>query len=215
MTEEANENPLMVIHFFIMVPRINEDSFDWRCCEHMSFHWLGDSKWLCVHVRYLLCYCSKFLYYTGLRETWSDCVFMFGMCCVIAVSLFLYYTELRETWSDCVFMFIVLCYSSKSISLLSGRWQPVSNLQGTKVWPVHYSNPINKVFFIHYTRNCLSCSKNQSSVFRWETSCLFGFYVQENSRLLIVNDCFCTTAMGKAVLSWLVLGIVMEYYSSY
>ena len=29
--------------------------------------------------------------YTELRETWN-CVFMFGICCVIAVSLFLYYT---------------------------------------------------------------------------------------------------------------------------
>ena len=78
-------------------------------CIYRTTALLGDSKWLCVHVRYLLCYCSKFLYYTGLRETWSDCVFMFGMCCVIAVSLFLYYTELRETWSDCVFMFGICC----------------------------------------------------------------------------------------------------------
>ena len=44
--------------------------------------------------------CASFmvhLVYTGLRpylETRSDCVFMFGICCVIAVSLFLYYTEI-------------------------------------------------------------------------------------------------------------------------
>ena len=75
------------------------------------------TDWLCVHVRYLLCYCSKFLYYTGLRETWSDCVFMFDMCCVIAVSLFLYYTELRETWSDCVFMFGICCVIAVSLFL--------------------------------------------------------------------------------------------------
>ena len=78
--------------------------------------------------------------YTGLRpylETRSDCVFMFGICCVIAVSfsiiqdygrlevtvcscsvfavllqyLFLYYTA---TWdlSDCVFSKSLLCYCS-------------------------------------------------------------------------------------------------------
>ena len=86
-------------------------------CIYRTTALLGDSKWLCVHVRYLLCYCSKFLYYTGLRETWSDCVFMFGMCCVIAVSLFLYYTELRETWSDCVFMFGICCVIAVSLFL--------------------------------------------------------------------------------------------------
>ena len=72
---------------------------------------------------------SLFLYYTELRETWSDCVFMFGICCVIAVSLFLYYTGLRETWSDCVFMLGMCCVIAVSLFLYyTGWWLYIGSL---------------------------------------------------------------------------------------
>ena len=62
-------------------------------------------------------------------ETRSDCVFMFGICCVIAVSLFLYYTELRETWSDCVFMFGICCVIAVSLFLYyTGWWLYIGSL---------------------------------------------------------------------------------------
>ena len=95
------------------------------CVIAVSFH--TGLKWLCVICCVIAV--SLFLYYTGLRETWSDCVFMFGMCCVIAVSLFLYYTELRETWSDCVFMFGICCVIAVSLFLYyTGWWLYIGSL---------------------------------------------------------------------------------------
>ena len=63
----------------------------------------------CVFMfEYLLCYCSSlFLYdYTGLRETWSDCVHVRYVLCYCSKSISVL-KELRETWSVCVFMFVV------------------------------------------------------------------------------------------------------------
>ena len=72
---------------------------------------------------------SLFLYYTGLREYCEVLCVMFGMCCVIAVSLFLYYTELRETWSDCVFMFGICCVIAVSLFLYyTGWWLYIGSL---------------------------------------------------------------------------------------
>ena len=74
-------------------------------CIYRTTALLGDSKWLCVHVRYLLCYCSK------------------------SISL-LYRTTGDLKWL-CVHVRYLLCYCSKSISLLYRMvtiyWQPVNN----------------------------------------------------------------------------------------
>ena len=81
-------------------------------CIYRTTALLGDSKWLCVHVRYC-CVIAVSLFSCIIQ--WSDCVFMFGICS-LAVSL-LYRTTGDLKWL-CVHVRYVLCYCSKSISLL-------------------------------------------------------------------------------------------------
>ena len=97
------------------------------CCSKsisLLYRTTGDLKWLCVHV-WVCAVLLQSVYFSIIQDyesTWSDCVFMSGMCCVIAVSLFLYYTGLRETWSDCVFMFGMCCVIAVSLFLYYTGW---------------------------------------------------------------------------------------------
>ena len=81
---------------------------------------LGDSKWLCVHVRYVLCYCSKsisLLYRTTGDLKWL-CVHVWYVLCYCSKSISLLYRTTRDLKWLCVHVRYVLCYCSKSISLL-------------------------------------------------------------------------------------------------